>query len=1296
MAKKRLDIESFKELVDGKNPFDEKKLLEIENTEKDEEIIEILDEECDKNPKEEDPLTVKPCSSGSTKQQELRIDDFVKATRKDAEQQRKKKESWSAWAKQGGSGTKPQSGEDIYGDLDNSLDDDDDIVIVDEVAKRKKAFSATKDPDSISTEVENILQSFGHKTSAAGSCSLHPTATHSEDWCRAEQMNRQRVKKHKRLEMGEAGTSQQAETARSTMGTIQNNPEPESLVSKIQSCPLHPKSNHTAGECNVLLQKMMGVEEPKWEGPKTLRRFFVGGLNPAVMENDLKDVFSRYGQVRSVEQRNGSHDYQAFVSIVATELSAVKCVCQLDRYFIRGCRMRVQFRKDSYEESKDFVNRWKEEFKKFRGTTYGGEKASAKKLDVSSVGCGLQNIDMSLSSNQASSRPWDNYAQSPQFSQFRGQNQMFQKAFPPPSTITNIDNKLKDTMKHFFQNQSIESARNTSPESSRKRTFSQVSDDNSSLMSSSFEPVVPALPDSWNKYERPMQDLNKMFSAYDYKEKTKSDGGNLNNVEGTVHSIDKKCVLVEIDSDIDKFAKILPSSMYLNGQLCLANEMKDVEIDPIKGNKTWPKILQEFLVVGKKLRMDLKKLPDKEIVESKKQGKEIAWEVSIAWVENKRPGIRDLTLTKSTMDSRIVIATVIKLFPSWGVLEFENTQIIFRVQNLFWENGLLKENMSLYKNCEIELGDIMVVHCKRIDTNQIKDLICSLSEGVEILPSNMKYTALLVWQVSAEVDPWVYYQQPKATSYNYLVTSSTISKELPGEKEANFCFPGIRGFVEEIHLPSGGIIKLDTKSIPKGLLPPYQSGPLHERVYFHRSRVYINGSKMRSETSLNSSLVVGDEVEMDLVRNHPVAADPPYVMSKAHWVALSVKVNTKTRGATLIKSLKLQFGNHGEEFDLGPNVTTGTIVFLAPPDEPSGPVTSGIAVIDSGDLLGQGVHFDRTACHAFGTSLKRADISYIFNKGDKVYIAVDPDNSFCVESLWVGSSNVAYKGLCHNQQEQNMMVRFLNKKNINASRLEALVNGGCPPRVYIPLERQQFRGKVDKIVADMNGDTTGIIINGALGEVVRAKKSVIFSFGHWMGKADISWMADEHVMYELVPRYREDSDDTREAGVVWVGSLASRPRYEGCSWTPTITEEMEAQFNDWMEEKSMDMVDGALTKKDTFVYGENALDRLENVLQDIDKTKDTAVVDMDLEEEQAEEDSEETPPGIKKDVISKTDTKEVLDSGASGSEQITADQLDPETLAQAAMLQKMKSQMGSAAVMEALMAMMKSGQEKKD
>ena len=57
------------------------------------------------------------------------------------------------------------------------------------------------------------------------------------------------------------------------------------------------------------------------------------------------------------------------------------------------------------------------------------------------------------------------------------------------------------------------------------------------------------------------------------------------------------------------------------------------------------------------------------------------------------------------------------------------------------------------------------------------------------------------------------------------------------------------------------------------------------------------------------------------------------------------------------------------------------VVYLKPPSEPDGPSTSGVAVLDSGEFLGQRVEFDREVCSAFGFSLTRADLSRVFGRG---------------------------------------------------------------------------------------------------------------------------------------------------------------------------------------------------------------------------------------------------------------------------------------------------------------------------
>ena len=63
---------------------------------------------------------------------------------------------------------------------------------------------------------------------------------------------------------------------------------------------------------------------------------------------------------------------------------------------------------------------------------------------------------------------------------------------------------------------------------------------------------------------------------------------------------------------------------------------------------------------------------------------------------------------------------------------------------------------------------------------------------------------------------------------------------------------------------------------------------------------------MKPDCDLNTAVMVGDEVQMELVKNHPIAVEPPYVMSRAHWVAIKVKVDAKKRGSILAQAMRKQ------------------------------------------------------------------------------------------------------------------------------------------------------------------------------------------------------------------------------------------------------------------------------------------------------------------------------------------------------------------------------------------------------
>ena len=115
-----------------------------------------------------------------------------------------------------------------------------------------------------------------------------------------------------------------------------------------------------------------------------------------------------------------------------------------------------------------------------------------------------------------------------------------------------------------------------------------------------------------------------------------------------------------------------------------------------------------------------------------------------------------------------------------------------------------------------------------------------------------------MWVVASEVDPWVYHTWPIHSTINFLATSSTLSRQLPGDSEADHL--NLTGAVEEIHLPAGGVIKLKREALDALSLAPGVNLEMFARVYFHRSRLYINGIKIQSDQRLDQELVPGDKV----------------------------------------------------------------------------------------------------------------------------------------------------------------------------------------------------------------------------------------------------------------------------------------------------------------------------------------------------------------------------------------------------------------------------------------------------
>ena len=186
----------------------------------------------------------------------------------------------------------------------------------------------------------------------------------------------------------------------------------------------------------------------------------------------------------------------------------------------------------------------------------------------------------------------------------------------------------------------------------------------------------------------------------------------------------------------------------------------------------------------------------------------------------------------------------------------------------------------------------------------MQDIRNKIPIGVNL--SSVRLIALLVWLVSAEVDPWVYHPRPTAQVLNFLTTSSTLNRQLPGDREAEV--HNLSGEIEEIHLPAGGIIKLDKESAAK-LSISLNADASEFSVYFHRSRLHINGSKIQSDQRLDHELVPGDKVSFDLIRNYSAPNDPPLVVSRSQWVALAVRAHTVVRGVQIASKIKSEVDN---------------------------------------------------------------------------------------------------------------------------------------------------------------------------------------------------------------------------------------------------------------------------------------------------------------------------------------------------------------------------------------------------
>ncbi|TRY75384.1 hypothetical protein TCAL_06343 [Tigriopus californicus] len=712
----------------------------------------------------------------------------------------------------------------------------------------------------------------------------------------------------------------------------------------------------------------------------------------------------------------------------------------------------------------------------------------------------------------------------------------------------------------------------------------------------------------------------------------RSDPDYVSSVEAQIHSVHNKIVVISFFTGFSfQFAKLVPGQMYVNGKKSLGYLIKNNNFH------TWPQTIKAFLHQGAKLKMDARKMTLDEVEEVRNLTSEnIEYYTPLVW-EDKKPSDEDTTISLINQKNRVMRGIVIKLFAKWGVLRHPKMgDIFFDVSTFFESNKRLSQDDSLLT--KIALGDLLATQCHSVDYLEMTEYVRELPLFTGTTDS-LRYRANLVWNLTKDVDPYslkVGSDEEEEISCQFLNTSTTLNSQLPSEKETNH--RGWPGIVEELHLPAGGVILLD-ESLGLDLE--------QRRVYFHRSRLYLNGAKIQSNNSLDEHLVPGDPVTADVIVNlNPGSIQPPYVYSCAFWVALAVQVNTRGRGEMLAQKLRAEEASYNHEERNFP----GRIVQLHKPTDLFNSVIAGVAVIDAGPFAGQRVEFDREQCHAFGHSLANADLSYIIKPNEKVFIQVKRYNSFCVDALWIGFKAPNPNNEQH-AEEQEQFATYLKESLMDFSFFTSVARGRTVPRPYLPFPAQTFGGKIQKLNNLPGQGITSVEVDVNVGDYSPLKVEIwredFYIYGHWLGKADLGYILEreEHVSLEYSPAllHHNDNSSLPRASLGWIGSEGDRPSYQGSTSRLTITSTMDTMLWSFVKAKGMDektfraLVEGRLPPK-----------------------------------ESVQEVSLPLPDG-------------------------TEIALDKETLAQAALLKQMKDSFGGEACMEALMVLVsQSKKAKKD
>ena len=536
------------------------------------------------------------------------------------------------------------------------------------------------------------------------------------------------------------------------------------------------------------------------------------------------------------------------IDLESTEKKAVQCIFETNKIKYKGQDLRVKFKDGIDEDKAEFHEIYEDEFKNYP-------------KDLVPTGTTQVRQETSVTENKTTQNKNDELPIGvlPQTSSLGA---FGAPGIPDQDVLTSILQKARENM---IKN-----------ESSNNKAISKVS--------------APEEP---------------LYNAYAPIEKgpIKDDPQYLSNVIGHIHSVNNKIVLIKFQIDSTwRLAKLSPGTMYVDGKKCLGFLIKNNTFH------MWPQVLKEFLYQEAVIKMDVKKIYNEEELSETRElcGEFVTYSTPLVWKTNvPKPTEKDITISRLKQKMAVLKGNVTSIYPKWGVIETIKGEVFFEINHVYIDNAKLEKSLSLLNF--IEKGDTLAVQCINVPDYLEMSEIARSAPGFRGRTDTLKYHARLVWHLNAEVDP--YSVNDSATNEfsdidcNFLTTSSTLNKPLPSDRDIIKRPRRWAGRVEEIHLPAGGVILLDESHNLK---------PFERYAYFHRSRVYANGSKISSSTTLNEEIVPGDRVEVDVVENMQPGVlnvnkkSNAYVASEAYWIALSVHLKSNERGILIARSLRME------------------------------------------------------------------------------------------------------------------------------------------------------------------------------------------------------------------------------------------------------------------------------------------------------------------------------------------------------------------------------------------------------